>query len=121
MSLFEVRANKEIRRGSLVFSALHLASLGSSLEKVIVLCSGARLITLTVPLIRQNNQRVLTNEILEGNLAIDLRLLSRNRSSLEPLILLDLVSRSSSVLGPESIVTLYNNPSYSHILIGSRL
>ena len=38
MSLFEVRVNKEIRRGNLVLSALYMAGLGSSLARVIVLC-----------------------------------------------------------------------------------
>ena len=64
MPLFEVRVNKEITGGGRVFCALHLTGLGSSL---------ARLITLTVPLFRQNHQWVFTNKILEGNLAIDLQ------------------------------------------------
>ena len=90
MSLFEVRINKEIRRSDLVFSALHLAGLDSSLERVIVLCFWARLITLAVPLSRQNYRWVLTSECLGGNLAIDVQPLTAVFTNL---------SRTSNFLG----------------------
>ena len=57
------------------------SGLGSNSARVIVLCSWARLITLTVLLSTQVYKWMLTNKMLEGNPAIDLQPIKGQYSS----------------------------------------